>query len=104
VILSINANQVRQVPVPETSSPACQGMDTDLFFPDKASAADSAPNEAERKALRVCAPCQLKRWCLTQELAEVSVADRIRGVRGGLRQVERRALYRARNEAGRADQ
>ncbi|MER6549564.1 WhiB family transcriptional regulator [Streptomyces sp. NPDC001250] len=103
MILSINANQVRQVPVPETVSAACQGMDSDLFFPDKASPADSAPNEGERKALRVCAPCQLKRWCLAQELAEVSVEERIRGVRGGLRQVERRALYRARNEAGRAD-
>ncbi|MEU3137577.1 WhiB family transcriptional regulator [Streptomyces sp. NPDC006854] len=73
---------------------ACTGKQ-DLFFP-KASQGSDAPSRAERRALEICAGCPAREWCLERDLVESSTTDRIIGVRGGLREADRRALHRER--------
>ncbi|MEV7417727.1 WhiB family transcriptional regulator [Streptomyces sp. NPDC089919] len=92
-MLSLNARRVAQDPGP-AEAPACQGagIDPDLFFPE-ASHAAGPPSLAERRALLVCAGCPVRDWCLAREMAECTVETRINGVRGGLRQADRRALF-----------
>ena len=70
---------------------ACKGL-SDLFFPKASNAAD-APSRAERTALELCATCPVREWCLERDLEECTVASRIVGVRGGLREADRRALH-----------
>ncbi|MEV7835371.1 WhiB family transcriptional regulator [Streptomyces subrutilus] len=71
---------------------ACAGLDPEMFFPE-ASPMAAAPLREEREALAVCADCPVQSWCLAQEMNECSTASRVIGVRGGMRQVERRALH-----------
>jgi hypothetical protein len=88
----------REIPKPtvtEKGTRACRDLDPDMFFPTKNSALHAKPNKAERDALQVCAGCPVKDWCLAREMAECTVSSSIAGVRGGLRQADRRALYRA---------
>lgn len=104
-MLSLNARALVTAAGP-VEVPACEGLDPELFFPE-ASDASVGPSSAERAALAVCAGCPVRDWCLDRELEECTVASRIQGVRGGLRQADRRALHvevfgrRARNGAPR---
>ncbi|MFE9853477.1 WhiB family transcriptional regulator [Streptomyces sp. NPDC005576] len=89
--LTRNAKQVVAAAGP-AGVPACQGVDPELFFPE-ASELRNGLSAAELAALAVCAGCPVVAWCLSRDLAECTVASRVRGVRGGLRQAERRALH-----------
>jgi WhiB family redox-sensing transcriptional regulator len=62
----------------------CAETDPEVFFPDR-----GAPN---RDAKRVCAACSVRVECLEDALAKGERA----GVRGGLSEMERRALLRQR--------
>lgn len=72
--------------------PACKGVNPDLFHPE-ASDIGAPASQAERAALAVCDVCPVVTWCLSRDLEECTVASRIKGVRGGLRQAERRQLH-----------
>ncbi|WP_338119559.1 WhiB family transcriptional regulator [Streptomyces parvus] len=91
--LSTNAAALVWSDGPQTETP-CTGR-SELFFP-KASQEPDAPSKAERRAIEVCAGCPARDWCLERDLVESSTADRIIGVRGGLREADRRALHRQR--------
>lgn len=73
-------------------APACKGLDPNTFFPYP-SESGNGPTAAEREALAVCAGCPVQTWCLARDLEECTVTSRIVGVRGGLRQADRRALH-----------
>ncbi|MEU9568210.1 WhiB family transcriptional regulator [Streptomyces sp. NPDC048161] len=90
--LSTNAAALTRSAGPAAGIPACKGMDPELFFP-AASYATAGPSPQEREALAVCAGCPVREWCLDRDLEECSVASRIVGVRGGMRQADRRALH-----------
>ncbi|GAA3261184.1 WhiB family transcriptional regulator [Streptomyces lavendulae] len=75
--------------------PACTAEDPKLFFPEpwELTQVELEASAAERKALEVCAGCPVQSWCLARDLEQSSTPTKILGVRGGLRQSERRALY-----------
>ncbi|MFB7957514.1 WhiB family transcriptional regulator [Streptomyces sp. NPDC056045] len=73
--------------------PACRELDPELFFTEASDASASRPSPGERTALAVCAGCPVRDWCLERDLEECSVTSRIVGVRGGMRQADRRALH-----------
>lgn len=79
---------------------ACTGLDTQLFFA-RPSELDQPANKGERAALAVCAVCPaaVRAVCLERDLAQ-SELTRINGVFGGVRQEERRQMFRARQAAG----
>ncbi|MDA5283675.1 WhiB family transcriptional regulator [Streptomyces sp. Isolate_45] len=81
-----------------SGGPACVNTDPELFFPQpwEVTPVERKASPAEREALAVCAgcPCPVQSWCLAQDLDQSSTASVIIGVRGGLRQSERRALHR----------
>lgn len=79
---------------------ACTGLDTQIFFA-RPSELDQQPNKGERAALAVCAVCPaaVRAVCLERDLAQ-SELTRINGVFGGVRQEERREMYRVRQAAG----
>ncbi|WP_011116788.1 WhiB family transcriptional regulator [Streptomyces sp. EN27] len=89
--LSTNAAALAWSDGPD-QAPACKGVNADLFFPKASSAADG-PTAAERTALAFCAGCPVREWCLERDLDECTVTSRIVGVRGGLREADRRALH-----------
>lgn len=74
---------------------ACIGADPRIFYPQpwETTAGAAVPSEAERKALGFCDGCPVLAWCLSQDLTESSVPSKILGVRGGMRQSDRRALH-----------
>lgn len=74
---------------------ACMGKDPRLFFPSPRETTSGAtePSEAERKALEICRQCPVLAWCLERDLNGSSTASKILGVRAGMRQGDRRALY-----------
>ncbi|MGW6293826.1 WhiB family transcriptional regulator [Streptomyces sp. NPDC055058] len=78
---------------------ACAGLDTKIFFA-RPSELDQPPNRGERSALAVCAVCPaaVRAVCLERDLAQSEIT-RINGVFGGVRQEERREMYRARQQA-----
>ncbi|MEU6213083.1 WhiB family transcriptional regulator [Streptomyces sp. NPDC047023] len=78
-----------------SGGPSCTGVDPELFFPDpwELTPVDQEASPAEREALAVCAGCPVQSSCLTRDLEQSSTASKIIGVRGGLRQSERRALH-----------
>lgn len=80
----------------QDNTPACVGKDLRIFFPKpwELTSGTAEPSEAERTALAVCAGCTVQSWCLMQDLAQCSTESKIIGVRGGLRQSDRRALHR----------
>lgn len=92
---SLLNREIAKPTVAEKGNRACRDLDPDMFFPEKNSALHARPNKAERDALQVCARCSVRKWCLAREMAECTVPSAIVGVRGGLRQADRRALYRA---------
>ncbi|MFF9011008.1 WhiB family transcriptional regulator [Streptomyces goshikiensis] len=75
--------------------PACTAGDPELFFPEpwEVTPVTREASPAEREALAVCAGCPVQSWCLARELEECSTTSKVLGVRGGLRQSERRALH-----------
>ncbi|MFJ2438803.1 WhiB family transcriptional regulator [Streptomyces anulatus] len=73
-------------------APACEGMDPDVFQPYPSEPGNGA-TVAEREALEVCARCPVRDWCLERDLAECSTTYQVVGVRGGMRQADRRALH-----------
>lgn len=79
---------------------ACTGLDTQIFFA-RPSELDQQPNKGERAALAVCVVCpaQVRAVCLERDLAQLEIT-RINGVFSGVRQEERREMYRARQAAG----
>ncbi|MFJ8495336.1 WhiB family transcriptional regulator [Streptomyces sp. NPDC094038] len=89
-------------PVDEEGRPraACTGLNTQIFFA-RPSELDQLPNKGERSALAVCAVCPaaVRTVCLERDLAQ-SELTRINGVFGGVRQEERREMFRARQAAG----
>ncbi|MEV7252583.1 WhiB family transcriptional regulator [Streptomyces cyaneofuscatus] len=72
--------------------PACQGIDPDMFFPYP-SEPGNGPTAAERAALGICAGCPVREWCLARDLEECPTTYQVVGVRGGMRQADRRALH-----------
>ncbi|MFI1154989.1 WhiB family transcriptional regulator [Streptomyces sp. NPDC020817] len=74
---------------------ACVGADPRVFYPEpwETTTGAAVPSEAERKALAYCGRCPVLAWCLSEELTGSSTPSKIIGVRGGLRQGDRRALY-----------
>ncbi|MGC5401878.1 WhiB family transcriptional regulator [Streptomyces sp. DT20] len=89
--LSLNARQLVSSVGPAEAT-ACEGLDPKLFF-SAPSNPSHGPSPAEREALAVCARCPVREWCLARDLEECTTPVRIIGVRGGLRQADRRALY-----------
>lgn len=79
--------------------PPCATVDPEVLFPDVASGVDIPLYKQERQAVAVCEGCPLIDACLVQEMREVASVFQIRGVRAGLKQSERRALYRALEKA-----
>ncbi|WP_420082988.1 WhiB family transcriptional regulator (plasmid) [Streptomyces sp. JL4002] len=75
--------------------PACRNSDPELFFPEpwELTPVEREASPAEREALAVCTGCPVQSWCLTRDLEQSSASSKIIGLRGGLRQSERRALY-----------
>ncbi len=71
---------------------ACRGHDPSLFFPPNEPESREQREERERRAKAVCAECPVRIECL-------EYAIRIRepyGIWGGLNELERRLLIRAR--------
>ncbi|MDX3064005.1 WhiB family transcriptional regulator [Streptomyces sp. ND04-05B] len=89
------------------AGPACKGLDPEQFFPKpwQLTPVTAPPSTVERQALRVCVQCPVREECLDRDLEECTAPSQVVGVRGGLRQSDRRALYvkryghRARNGA-----
>ena len=93
--LSLTTSQLATLAGP-VEGPACRGIKSpELFFPNRwqVTPVTAPPSTAERKALQVCAGCPVRKRCLAQDLAECTTSSQVQGVRGGMRQSERRALY-----------
>ncbi|MFD8636588.1 WhiB family transcriptional regulator [Streptomyces sp. NPDC059533] len=69
--------------------------DPRTFFPQswEMTSGEAEPSEAERTALAICGRCSVLAWCLERDLNDSSTPSKILGVRAGLRQGDRRALY-----------
>jgi len=88
-------------PAAEDVVPVCATADPEAFFPEvHASGLTQPPNRHELLALTLCEGCPLIEFCLVREMREVPSVFQIRGIRAGLRQSERRALYLALVKAG----
>lgn len=72
--------------------PACAGMDPDIFHSYPSEPGNGA-TASEREALEVCARCPVRDWCLERDLTECPTTYQVVGVRGGMRQADRRALH-----------
>lgn len=74
---------------------ACVGVAPQVFFPQpwEMTSGEAVPSEAERTALAICAQCPVLAWCLERDLNDSSTPSKILGVRAGMRQGDRRALY-----------
>lgn len=74
---------------------ACVGVAPRIFYPQswEQTAGAAVPSEAERAALDYCDGCPVLAWCLSEDLNESSTPSKILGVRGGMRQADRRALH-----------
>lgn len=73
--------------------PVCATADPEVWHPEYPSGLGTAPYTAETRAMALCEDCPLIDFCLVQELREVSSVEDVRGVRGGVRQADRQALY-----------
>lgn len=88
-------------PAPEGTVAVCATTDPEAFFPEApASGLAQTPTRAERIALAMCDACPLMDGCLVAEMQGVPSIFQVRGVRAGLRQSERRALYLALEREG----
>ncbi|WP_408058146.1 WhiB family transcriptional regulator [Streptomyces clavifer] len=93
--MKLSTNAVLAASPRPVGVPACKGLDPELFFPEpwQVTPVTAPPSGAERAALQVCDRCPVREWCLSRDLEECTVASRIQGVRGGLRQSDRRELH-----------
>lgn len=88
-------------PAPEGTVAVCSTADPEAFFPEvHASGLSQPPNRHERVALVLCQDCPLMASCLVSEMREVPSVFQVVGIRAGLRQSERRALYLALERTG----
>lgn len=71
----------------------CATTDPEAWHPEHASGLTRAPYTAETRAMGLCGGCPVSDFCLVQELREVGSVEDIRGVRAGVREVDRQALY-----------
>jgi WhiB family redox-sensing transcriptional regulator len=70
----------------------CQGIDPDVFFPER-------PSDLALEAKAICRGCPVRTQCL-----EFALATRLdHGVWGGLTEVERRSLRRSRQRRARRE-
>ncbi|MFI6006677.1 WhiB family transcriptional regulator [Streptomyces sp. NPDC051366] len=78
-----------------SGSAACMGADPRLFYPKpwETTSGDNPPSDAEREALAYCDGCPVLARCLSEDLTDSSTPSKILGVRGGMRQADRRALH-----------
>lgn len=76
-------------------SAACAGEDPRLFYPQpwETTSGDTPASDAEREALAICERCPVLAWCLSEDLTGSSTPSKVIGVRGGMRQADRRALH-----------
>ncbi|MCY0954143.1 WhiB family transcriptional regulator [Streptomyces sp. H27-S2] len=74
---------------------ACVGADPTLFFPEpwEMTTGAAVPSEAELEALAYCGRCPVLAWCLARDMEQSSTPSKVIGVRGGMRQSDRRELY-----------
>ncbi|GHB31115.1 WhiB family transcriptional regulator [Streptomyces chryseus] len=74
---------------------ACMGVDPKVFYPKswEQTAGAAVPSEPERAALDYCDGCPALARCLSEDLTDSSTPSQILGVRGGMRQADRRALH-----------
>lgn len=74
---------------------ACKGVSPKVFYPEpwEQTAGEAVPSAAELAALEYCGRCPVRDWCLERDLTDSSTPSKIVGVRGGLRQGDRRALH-----------
>ncbi|MGH8918018.1 MAG: WhiB family transcriptional regulator, partial [Actinomycetes bacterium] len=74
---------------------ACVGVDPKVFEPKpwETTSGDAGPSKAERTALEICRQCPVLAWCLSEDLTASSTPSKLVGVRGGMRQADRRALH-----------
>ncbi|MFF4013324.1 WhiB family transcriptional regulator [Streptomyces sp. NPDC001717] len=79
----------------QSGGAACVGADPRMFYPEpwETTTGAAVPSEAERTALAYCGRCPIVAWCLAQDLNDSSTPSKVLGVRGGLRQGDRRALH-----------
>ncbi|MFD5552038.1 WhiB family transcriptional regulator [Streptomyces goshikiensis] len=78
----------------------CATTDPEVFHPEHQSGVRVAPYKAEKLALAVCEDCPLMTACLVSDMRGAASVFNVRGVRAGLRQSERRALYLALDREG----
>lgn len=78
----------------------CRTTDPELFFPDDCASLGVRPFRKERQAIKLCDGCPLIAACLVQEMREAPSVFQVTGVRAGLAQAERRALYLFLDEKG----
>ncbi|MEU8765000.1 WhiB family transcriptional regulator [Streptomyces sp. NPDC048659] len=74
-------------------TPVCATTDPEAWHPEHPSGLSTPPYKAEKQAMALCQDCPLIDFCLIQELREVTAVEHVHGVRGGVRQAERQALY-----------
>jgi WhiB family redox-sensing transcriptional regulator len=72
---------------------ACRGEDSNLFFAPGYFEKRGEKNAREAKAKQICARCEVRGRCLEYALK----IEETHGVWGGLNEMERRALIRARS-------
>ncbi|MEV6978748.1 WhiB family transcriptional regulator [Kitasatospora sp. NPDC093806] len=88
--------EYRPNPDSDLRGAACNGADTDLFYPEvdedaeDIEAARATAEWAERRAKMICAGCPVKSMCLADALERKEPA----GIFGGLNERERNSLLR----------
>lgn len=93
LVMRFRLVQHRLRPAAVDITPDCATTDPEVFHPEHSSGLAVAPYRAEREALAICARCPLTDLCLVQDMREAPTVFQVQGVRAGLRQAERRALY-----------
>lgn len=83
----------------DETAAACTSTNPTIFDM-QASPLRDQPNRAERAALAVCGGCPIADLCLVRDMRETPTVFDVQGVRAGLRQSERRALYLALEREG----
>jgi WhiB family redox-sensing transcriptional regulator len=84
--------EAAEVPMNWDEEASCQGVDPNVFFPER-------PSDTVRAAKQICRGCPVRTQCL-----EFAIAARLdHGVWGGLTEGERRSLRRSRQRKARRE-
>jgi hypothetical protein len=86
--------------VPSDVTPVCATTDPEVFHPTRPSPASRSAFKDERRAMSLCAGCLMAPLCLVRDLREAPDVEDVRGVRAGIREADRRALYLTAREEG----